>query len=351
MEYFFTFWFFVFFLCVLVGDSAAKKYILPFFLIALSLYFGFRDGYGTDYVNYIGMVEILKYQPDLSYVGGEIGFRSLISLFNKLGLPSNTIIVFSFIATIACLSFAAYRLSPSVTLSFIVILGFGFLFASFNLVRQALAFSIICALLVLVRDEKYIKFSIGAIVVGILFHKTAVLLALLPLLRFVSFTAKTWAAMLIASIVLMQVNNQLFDLLAQFLSVDWFAYSHYFDSDWAVVSRNETYLNLVIRLIIALWLITRAGWFNQTTFNRIIFNGYMLGFCLQVIFIDIQAFNRVALVFTWFSFLVIPMAIMSYHRWNNRALTSAGLIAYTLLISWVTISSHMENFEIGNHLF
>lgn len=351
MEYFFIFWLFVFFLCVLVGDSAAKKYILPFFLVVLSLYFGFRDGYGTDYVNYIGMVEVLKYQPDLSYVGGEIGFRSLIILFNKLGLPSNTIIVFSFIATIACLSFAAYRLSPSVTLSFIVILGFGFLFASFNIVRQALAFSIICALLVLVRDEKYVKFSVGAILVGVLFHKTAVLLALLPLLRFVSFTAKTCAAFLITSVFLMQINNQLFDLLAQFLVADWFPYANYFDSDWAVVSRNKTYLNLVIQLIIALWLITRAEWFNQTTFNRIIFNGYMIGFCLQVIFIDIQAFNRLAVTFTWFSFLVIPMAIMSYHRSNNRLLTSSGLIAYTLLISWLTISSHMENFEIGNHLF
>src|SRR5690554_767022 len=175
------------------------------------------------------MVEILRYQPDISYVGGEIGFRTLILLFNNLGLPSNTIIVFSFITSIACLSFAAYRLSPSVTLSFIVILGFGFLFASFNIVRQALAFSIVCALLILIRDEKHIKFSIGAIVVGILFHKTAILLAFLPLLRFVSFTAKTWAAMLIVSIGLMQVNNQLFELLAQFLVVDWFAYANYFD--------------------------------------------------------------------------------------------------------------------------
>lgn len=351
MEYFFIFWFFAFFLCITVGDKAARKYILPLFLAALSLYFGFRDGYGTDYMNYIGMVEVLKYQPDLDYVGGEIGFRTLILLFNNLGLPSNTIIVFSFIISIACLSFAAYRLSPNVTLSFIVILGFGFLFASFNIVRQALAFSIICALLVLIRNEKYVKFSIGVIVVGIFFHKTAVLLAVLPLFRFVSFSAKTWAMLLFTSLILMQVNNQLFDILASFLVVDWFAYAHYFDSEWAVVSRNDTYLNLAVRLMISLWLITRVEWFNQSTFNRIIFNGYMVGFCVQVIFIDIQSFNRVASVFTWFSFLVIPMAIMSYSRKNNRILTSSGLIAYTLLISYLKIGSYLDNFDVDNHLF
>ena len=351
MEYFFIFCFSALLLCTLIGDVAAKKYILPIFIAILLLYFGFRDGYGTDYPNYIAMAEILKYQPDLSYVGGEIGFRTLILLFNSLGLPSYTILFASFSISILCISFASYRFSPSVTLSFVVIFGFGFLFASFNIVRQALAFSIICSLLVLIEKEKYFKFIICSIVVGVLIHKTAILLAVLPFLRFLKLQAKTWSVFLFSSIVLMQVSQWLFSLMQGFLSKDWFAYAHYFDSEWAIVSRNNTYLNLIIGLIIGIWIISRVDWFNSSVFNRIIFNAYLIGFCVHVIFINIQAFNRMALIFTWFSFLVVPMAIMSYKRESNRLIASAGLIAYTIVISWVSVSSHMQNFDIGNHLF
>src|SRR5690606_7138533 len=177
------------------------------------------------------------------------------------------------------------------------------------------------------------------------------LFAFLPFLRFLRLQAKAWSVVLVLSIVLIQFNQQLFGIMQRHLANDWFVYAHYFDSEWTVTSRNDTYLNLIVRVIIGFWIISRAEWFNSRVFNRLIFNAYLIGFCVQVIFINIQALNRIALMFTWFSFLVIPMAIMSYERRTNRLIVSAGLVAYTILISWISISSHMQDFDVGNHLF
>jgi len=151
--------------------------------------------------------------------------------------------------------------------------------------------------------------------------------------------------------VLIQADQQLFSIVQSFLLGDWFAYAHYFDSEWAVTSRNDTYLNLIVRIIIGFWVISRVEWFNSSLFRRVIFIAYLIGFCVQVIFINIQALNRIALIFAWLSFLVIPMAIMSYKRSGNRLMVSASLMAYAILISWMSVSSHMQNFDIDNHLF
>src|SRR5690606_25294940 len=148
-------------------------------------------------------------------------------------------------------------------------------------VRQALAFSIVCSLLVLIDKEKYFKFIACSVIVGILFHKTAILFAFLPFLRFLRLQAKAWSVVLVLSIVLIQFNQQLFGIMQRHLANDWFVYAHYFDSEWAVTSRNDTYLNLIVRVIIGFWIISRAEWFNSRVFNRLIFNAYLIGFCVQ----------------------------------------------------------------------
>lgn len=334
-----------------INDKYAKLYVLPVLFISIAIFFGFREGYGTDYFNYVGMAELLKQQPHLSYVGGEPGFRAAILLFNQLGMPEYSILSVSFLVTIACIAISSYRFSPSATISLIIVVSFGFLFASFNVVRQALAFSLICTVLHLLRNEKYVLFSFVCVLVAYLFHNSVILLALIPWFRFINLSPNIWTLIVLSTIPLMQVNNVIFDFIGSLLDYEWFVYAGYFDSEWSVTSRANTYLNSMVRVVIALWIVSRMKIIQRDKLGSILLNAYLIGFCFQVVFIDIQAFNRLALVFTWLSFLVIPMAVMSYQRRSNRAITMAALLSYSAVLIFISVSGHVKNFDIGSHLF
>lgn len=352
MDYLFIFVTLFLIFSFLVDESISKKLIAPYVFFVLILYFGFREGYGTDYNGYMYMVDSLRYNPDFNVLNTEVGFQFLIIILNSMGLPPYSILFLSFLITFICIYYATIRLSPSVALSIFIIVGFGFLFASLNIVRQTLSFSIIAAMLVMIKDRKYLKFSVSSAATSLLIHNTTFILAFLPLFRYINLTKIGWFLLLFLALVLSSFSLQLFNIIAGVLSVDWFPYAHYFGrNDWALTSRSNTYLNLMVQCVIVSWMITRLDVYYRNVFYKILFNAYMAGFILKLVFMDIQALVRFSAVFVWLDFIVIPIAIMSYKNKTTRALLIAALVCYAVVLIWVGTVSHINNFEIKSHLF
>lgn len=177
-----------------IHNCFSKLVFLVFMVMPFSVVAGIRDSVGTDYKNYVDIINMLDsfsfYQCFQQKIT-EVGF----ALFTKASLLIVHDCKFVFFTTsfltlfVAFLAFDKIKNEGSMYLS-IVIYYLMFYHQSLNIMRQGIAVSFIILALVLISEGKT-KRGLLSIIIAVLFHTSAIICIIFLLLYYISKVLKT----------------------------------------------------------------------------------------------------------------------------------------------------------------
>lgn len=265
---------------------------LPLFLVS-----AFRYYTGVDYAGY---VRIFQNVLDGKDIYAETGFEWL----NKLVAfySDNVQWIFAITAAFALglIFWGIYRYSPNPALSVFLFVTMGYYFSSFNILRQYMAISMIFVSLKFIKEKKFWRF-LAVILVGMLFHKTAIIM--LPFYFLVRLRLKQSYLLILTLCGLALTPFR--DKLSAFV-VGTF-YPHYAETGVAQpLSTSEfIYYLVVFGAVIFLCMKYREKFFEDE-YNLILFNCVFYSFLIYLCLSFIPEVNRLAVYLEFFVILLIP---------------------------------------------
>lgn len=171
-----------------------SKIICKWLLILLCTYFSaFRDGLGTDYEQYLYRLEVADADINALTLISEPVFAIMAAFINNTRFSPVFFFAFMSVVTIVPISlllFKNYKPEWSMFI-FIAFVGCGYM-QSFNVVRQFAAVSLVFVAIEFLLRKDYQKFAVF-IIIGTLFHRSAIFMLLLPLLNYVDLQRKLFA--------------------------------------------------------------------------------------------------------------------------------------------------------------
>lgn len=313
---------------------------LWFFLFATLFVFGFRYGIGSDYFNYVDMYDDIGEGRGHHQGRVEFGFFWLNRLLNGFEFPAQTIILTSFLLTFGLILYTLIKHSENYFISILVLVCFGLLFQSTNLVRQALAFSVCLLAIPYVLRRDFLRFMLIVALAGFLFHRTALFfvgvyfVALMPrsrLLWLILFAVAVVGHLSTQKVILMLVNA--------FGGLN-FVYVSYLQ-DLRHINRTGTNLgiNLLLELGIFLFMVANLDRVQATPKSHLFTSVFMLGVLMNFAFAQMAMLIRVAFYYHYFSFLALPAVLYAIQPGRSRTLFYCIFLAYCLMLYWVAAFS------------
>lgn len=178
-------------------EPKSNKSLLFVAVVILSVFLFFRYGQGVDYFNYVYAIKSSSDAIEYFFHTGEyvnrfeIGFSFLSYFFlTKLGFSTEFLI--SFISLIAIVPYVLFlkRYSIKPLHSLLYFFSFFFFIYSYSAIRQGMTIGLFYLfLLPAYYKGKFLKYYIGVLVLFLL-HNSALLLCLLPIVKYIKLTQK-----------------------------------------------------------------------------------------------------------------------------------------------------------------
>lgn len=299
--------------------------------------------YGTDNATYVDLYQYVGVFGELPLYlqNTEIGYSALNMLFSAtLGFP-----YYIFFGILTALTWGIY-LASSYRYQFLLpwMLFFticsGFLFWSFNGIRQSLSIVIFLFSIKYIIERNFLFYAF-TLALASLFHISVIFLLPLYFLVGIRFKRNFWLIAYISSILFMENSflneaaDKLFTLFFQF--VPYFDnYEKYTTSDSFFVSRQETATDTGLGIILKIFVTLFILFFSNRTLIR--FPGlrfYLLLFSLGAIFsnlfFSIEMIGRLLNYFSPLFGLLMAATLYSFNRKYTKIVFLIFFIVYILL--------------------
>lgn len=310
---------FLFIFNIYLKKKKSKLDLYPLIVVILILYSGLRYYYGFDYENYLVHFNEINSINDVLNTTFEKGYSLLVYLFKLLGLGFNTFLLF--------ISFTSIKLKTAVfkklsVLPDVSLLLYFLLFYVFNDVEQirhgiSIGFCFYSIIYFLEDNPKSKIYSFLLIVLGILFHISALLFIPVYFLKDKKINKKVCIAIFIISFALSFINY--FNIL-DYINNN-FIHSLYL-AEKIKIYANES-MNLINTTLIIKTFILSIFYFNvydsNNKLHRILFNVYFLGIIFTNIFNSIPILAaRGTIYMRYMELLMIPLYIKSIENKENK---------------------------------
>lgn len=179
-------------------------------ILIITLFASLRSDVGTDTGSYLRLYENFIFDKDSIYEKYEPGLSFLIHLFNKLNLPSfSLIIALGFIQAFLLYFIIKRSSNPLVFLSMYI--GLFYFNFEFNILRAGIAtLSMVLVILYTLEDKKLIAFIFAFI--ACIFHVSS-LLFLVPFYIWRSKYKLTYLLLMVLALAFFQINSYFYDKL------------------------------------------------------------------------------------------------------------------------------------------
>lgn len=331
---------------------SAHPFLLLFFC-ATVLVFGFRYGVGTDYHSYISIYEDIAGGRGFHQQRLESGYYWANHGLAQLGLPSQSIIFAAFLVTFSFVILTLKRYSQNLFVSILVLVCFGLLFKSTNLVRQGLAFSVCLLAIPYIFKRDFLRFLLVVVVAAFLFHRTALFFIGTYFLIAFPRNQLLWFALFVLAVVIKMYNRQLIALIAASLSGLDFVYAGYFE-DMQQLHRSSVGMgvNLLLELGLFFFLVASLPRLRDDEKSRLFLSIYMIGILMNFAFSESAMLNRIAFYYYEFAFLALPVLAQSINPGRGRAMFYGIFVAYCMLLyAIVAFSADSSYRDYRNVLF
>ena len=265
---------------------------LPLFLVS-----ALRYKVGVDYLSYTYIFQDIN-AGKASHT--EAGYELLNRLVGAYTADAQWIYALSAAISLALIVWGIYRYSVNPAYSLFLFVTMGYLFSSFNILRQYVAIALIFAALQLVREKRFLPFCI-VVLLAATFHKTAIIM--IPLYFLLRLRLKQSYMLMITMVGMgcIPLRGVLTNLL-----VNTF-YPQYAGTDLIqpLSTFEFIYYALVFGLLVLLCF-RYKGRFFQNTYNLILFNCVFYSFLIYLCLSFVPEINRIAVYMEFFVILLIP---------------------------------------------
>lgn len=324
--------FMIVFLLNIIGKKFYKNnkaisyiFIIASFTILLFLY-GVRYQVGTDYKSYIEYYEIIKYTKwvNLFYLNWEKGFLIILKLYSLfIKEPRLIFFLFGFLTL-----FPIYKINKDYDFKYlpmsIIIFCFIFLAFSFNGMRQAVAMSFVLWSFNCVFNKKN-KAGIIILVISIFLHKSSIIIIPFFILLLLNkekpkeFQFKSFLLTILISVLILFFLK---DLLA---SRGIISYSSYLNR---INTNNISYKALLLHMpTILIVLIFHKKNNLEIMYSSFVFNGIIF----EIIGTAAQYLSRIALYFTCFEIILLPVILDNLQIKYNRVVLNILYVIYIII--------------------
>lgn len=199
----------------IVNKKIPNHFIIYFIMVSFSALRGNGDG---DYFNYINGYSSFQTIESIIYIQHpfERGFRILAFIGNVFNLPAQSVIIFMSVITLTIVYKIVKIYSPNPAFSLVLYFPVYLLFDMHHS-RASVAIAIGMLAFHYYNSHKMLK-SVITIFVACLFHKSAAILFVIPLLRYLNFSNKTVFALFIGLYITVSFVN-LNDVISSLLSL------------------------------------------------------------------------------------------------------------------------------------
>lgn len=325
---------FIAFLCSRTPRGRSNRAASIFFSsLPLLLISALRYDVGHDYLpTYVGYFTLVKN----NMVNDNNRLEWLWHLINKALTAVNADYMWLF-AIAAVIFFVAiyaeiFRDSPYPALSVFLLVGMGYLFVSFNAVRQMVGCAILLFSVRYIDERKFWKFLLCVVAAGG-FHNSCYLFAVAYWIGRIKIKPVMAFILTAAVVVLMELITQLVLFLIR--QTD---YSIYIAS---IFDTGETaYVMLAINFIL---LVFASLLYRDEPLYRIYYNFQLLSLWLTLYSGQVVLILRILWVFGPPSIILIPMAIKKLEDRNNRRIIMAALVLLYFLYTLYTVGIQNSN--------
>lgn len=313
---------------------------------SLFLFASFRSIYfGSDVYGYVKKYISLEYINlrnffESNFVNEEkdIIFYFSAKIINFLGLSHNAwlaILSGVFIFTV-CLIIKKYSSGP--LLSFLLLIGLGYLYFSMTGLRQATAMSIILIAYIFLREKNLLRFIITVIIAS-LFHSTALVFLIAYPLSYLKLNIKYIFILIIVILSSFLFSDQILWLINL---ISWEEqYTNYIQGE-----QTLNYTGFIIQLIILFFcLIFKKSLLNINNKEITMYNLLVIGLIFQLLSTDIAVLFRLSLYFSIFSIILIPNVINTIKDKNLRILVTFLIIIISCFYTFWTGSFSSYDFN------
>ncbi|MEG1028064.1 MAG: EpsG family protein [Oscillospiraceae bacterium] len=150
-----------------------RKNIFAFLsFLSICITSALRYNVGVDFHSYYWMYSVIA---NGDKIHAEKGYRFLNELLINFTSEPQAIFVVTSIIITGLFFYGCFKYSPKPAMSLFLFITMGYLFSSFNILRQYIAIALIFASLKLIKENKFLPFLL-IILVAMTFHKTAIIM-------------------------------------------------------------------------------------------------------------------------------------------------------------------------------
>lgn len=328
-------------------DRGSRYPFLFVFYVATIMLFGFREGIGADYDSYIRIFYEIGDGVGYHEYRLEFGYYWLNSILNDAGFSAEVVILLSFFVTFTIIFYTLVKYSNNYFVSILVIVCFGLLFQSTNLIRQCLAFSVCLLSIPYVLRRDFIKFLCVVLFAAFMFHKSSLAFIGVYFVYLMPKSQIFWLFLFALSLATLVFSDKLAQGLASIFGGVDFVYSGYFE-DLHHMQRSVAgmRLNLLAEVCIFLALVANINRISNDSISHFFVSVYMLGILLNFAFSESAMLNRLAFYYYEFAFLALPFVAQSIKAGRSRTIFYLLIVLYGFALyfkaTFVETSSYFD---------
>lgn len=303
-----------------------KKMAIIFSVIPILIITMFRKGIGTDYYNYMDILEGLKYNIPALYgwKKPEALFLVLCESIIRLGIDYQWLFIITAFVYCIVVFYVIYSMSQNASMSVFLLFGTTIYFASLNELRQHLG----CALLLLsfkfICEKKYKLFFLFVIVAGMI-HVSCFLYAIVFVFSFIKIDPKRAIAIVVVYMACFRICiNVLYSL------IEHTVYAGYLSREVESAGIIGIFIQIIILAMVSLL-------YQDTIQYRMLYSIELVCFALTFLQGSVPLMYRAKWSFYYPIILLLPMAVKRIRDARLRLVANIMIVLCFMAYSYITV--------------
>lgn len=306
----------------------SRNFIIALSFLPMFLVSAFRYDVGVDYMSYTFIFEAANQGKA---VHTENGYKLLNQIIGAYTNNPQILYIVTSAITLLLIVYGIYKYSNNPAMSLYLFMTMGYIFSSFNILRQYIAIGLIFVGLKFIKENKFAPFLM-LVLVAMTFHKTAIIMIPMFFILRLRIKQSYFFMITMACIALVPLRGVLRDILVNIF------YPQYAGTDLIQpLSLFEFIYYAVIFFLLIIMCYAYKEKFFKDDYNLILFNAVFFSFVIYLGLSFIPEINRIAIYLEFFVILLIPRLLSCESNKKVRIFYYIFIVIFFMIFFIVSI--------------